>query len=79
MTVLNTQWCFKKRTSDATKIGRFFRLCKSFYIILIISHLSILLASSAESKNDVSKDVRFLKHHCVFKTVISDCNTQIYA
>ncbi|MFK2074222.1 hypothetical protein ACIXIS_17610, partial [Bacteroides fragilis] len=47
----------------ATKIGRFFRLCKSFYIILIISHLSILLASSAESKNDVSKDVRLLKHH----------------
>ncbi|KAB5421611.1 hypothetical protein F9000_07135 [Bacteroides fragilis] len=71
--------CFKRRTSDATKIRRFFHLCKFFYIVLIISHLSILLAFSAESKNCVSKDVRFLKHHCVFKTVISDCNTQTYA
>ncbi|KAA4748207.1 hypothetical protein F3B47_24735 [Bacteroides fragilis] len=62
MTVLNTQWCFKKRTSDATKIRRFFHLCKFFYIVLIISHLSILLAFSAESKNSVSKDVRLLKH-----------------
>ena len=37
------------------------------------------LASSAEGKNGVSKDVRLLKHYCVFKTVISDCNTQTYA
>ena len=29
--------------------------------------------------NGVSKDVRFLKHNCVFKAVISDCNTQTYA
>ena len=76
---MNTQLCFKKRTSDATKIRRFFHLCKFFYIVLIISHLSILLAFSAESKNGVSKNVRFLKHYCVFKTVISDCNTQTYA
>ncbi len=54
-------------------------MCKFFYIVLIISHLSILLAFSAESKNGVSKNVRFLKHHCVFKTIISDCNTQTYA
>ena len=71
--------CFKRRTSDATKIRRFFHLCKSFYIVLIISHLSVLLIFNVESKNNVLKDVRLLKHHCVFKTVISDCNTQTYA
>ena len=27
----------------------------------------------------VAADVRLLKHNCVFKTIISDCNTQTYA
>jgi len=71
--------CFKRRSSDATKISRFFHLCKYFYIVLIISHLSLPLAFSEQSQNCVSKNERFLKHHCVFKTVISDCNTQTYA
>ncbi|KAB5422055.1 hypothetical protein F9000_07865 [Bacteroides fragilis] len=62
MTVLNTQLCFKKRSSDATKISRFFHLCKYFYIVLIISHLSLLLAFSEQSQNCVSKDERLLKH-----------------
>ena len=71
--------CFKRRTSDATKIRRFFHLCKSFCIVLIISYLSISLIFNAESKNNVLKDVRLLKRHRVFKSVISDCNTQTYA
>ena len=80
--IINTLYvisCFKGRSSDATKINLFFYSCKSFYIILIISDLSTPLASSAEGKNGVSKNERFLKHHCVSKTVISDCNTQTYA
>ncbi|KAA4785475.1 hypothetical protein F2047_22665 [Bacteroides fragilis] len=62
MTVLKTQWCFKKRSSDATKIRRFFYLCKYFYIVLIISHLSLPLAFSEQSQNCVSKKERLLKH-----------------
>ncbi len=54
--------CFKRRSSDATKISRFFHLCKSFYIILIISHLSLLFVFSAQSKDRVSKNERLLKH-----------------
>ncbi|RHM60417.1 hypothetical protein DWZ57_14555 [Bacteroides fragilis] len=52
--------CFKRRSSDATKIRRFFYLCKYFYIVLIINHLSILLAFSAQSQNCVSKKERSL-------------------
>ncbi|MCE9402342.1 hypothetical protein K0H32_19450, partial [Bacteroides fragilis] len=55
--------CFKRRSSDATKISRFFHLCKYFYIVLIISHLSLPLAFSAQSQNRVSKKERFLKHN----------------
>ncbi|KAA5019563.1 hypothetical protein F2Z87_17560 [Bacteroides fragilis] len=71
--------CFKKRTSDATKIRRFFCLCKHFCIVVTVSHLSLLRIFCARTKDLVSKDVRFLKHNCIFKTVISDCNTQTYA
>ncbi|EYA94006.1 hypothetical protein M141_4153 [Bacteroides fragilis str. S38L5] len=38
-------------------------MCKSFRIVLIISHLSIPFAFCTESKNPVSKDERLLKHH----------------
>ena len=51
---------FKRRSSDATKIRCFFYLCKSFRIVLIISHLSIPFAFCTESKNPVSKDERLL-------------------
>ena len=54
---------YKGRTSDVTKIRRFFYLCKSFCIALIIRSLSTPLASSAEGKNSVSKNVRLLKHN----------------
>ena len=54
--------CFKRRTSDATKIRRFFHLCKYFHIVLIISHLSVPLIFNVKSKNNVSKNVRLLKH-----------------
>ena len=63
--IINTLYvtsCFKGRTSDATKINLFFHLCKYLHIILIISRLSISLASSVEGNNSVSKNVRFLKH-----------------
>ncbi len=56
------QSCFKRRSSDATKIRRFFHLCKYFYIVLIISHLSLPFAFSAQSQNCVSKKERLLKH-----------------
>ncbi|EFR55995.1 hypothetical protein BFAG_04694 [Bacteroides fragilis 3_1_12] len=79
MQILLLERCFKRRTSDATKIRRFFYLCKYFHSVLIISHLSVPLIFNVKSKNNVSKDVRLLKHYCVFKTVISDCNTQTYA
>ena len=55
--------CFKGRTSDVTKIRRFFYLCKYLYIILIISYLSLLLIFSAQSQNSVSKKERLLKHN----------------
>ncbi|WP_231103373.1 hypothetical protein, partial [Bacteroides fragilis] len=54
--------CFKRRSSDATKIRRFFHLCKYFYIVLIISHLYLPLAFSEQSQNRVSKKERLLKH-----------------
>ncbi|AUI49284.1 hypothetical protein BUN20_18215 [Bacteroides fragilis] len=71
--------CFKRRSSDATKIRCFFHLCKYFYIVLIISHLSLPFAFSAQSQNCVSKKERLLKHDCISKDVISNCNTQTYA
>ncbi|EYE41403.1 hypothetical protein M138_4623 [Bacteroides fragilis str. S23L17] len=58
--------CFKRRSSDATKIRRFFHLCKYLYIILIISYLSLLLIFSAQSQNSVSKKERLLKHYLPF-------------
>ncbi|RGO93793.1 hypothetical protein DXA81_17525 [Bacteroides fragilis] len=61
MTVLNIQLCFKKRTSDATKIRRFFCLCKHFCIVVTVSHLSLLRIFCARTKDCVSKDVRLLK------------------
>ncbi|MBW9280119.1 hypothetical protein FDF36_20880 [Bacteroides fragilis] len=71
--------CFKRRSSDATKIRRFFHLCKYFCIHLIISHLSLPFVFSVQSQNCVSKKERLLKHDCVFQDVISNCNTQTYA
>jgi len=63
ISILLATRCFKRRSSDATKIRCFFYLCKSFRIVLIISHLSIPFAFCTESKNPVSKDERLLKHH----------------
>ncbi|MCE9147573.1 hypothetical protein K0H02_19670, partial [Bacteroides fragilis] len=54
--------CFKRRSSDATKISRFFHLCKYFYIVLVISYLSLPLGFSEQSQNCVSKKERLLKH-----------------
>ena len=44
--------CFKRRSSDATKIRRFFYLCKYFHSVLIISHLSVPLIFNVKSKNN---------------------------
>ncbi|KAA5196141.1 hypothetical protein F2Z84_19400 [Bacteroides fragilis] len=66
------RWCFKRRSSDATKIRCFFYLCKSFRIVLIISHLSIPFAFCTESKNPVSKDERLLKHLVTINMLIAN-------